>query len=109
MSKKIFLVLLAAAFVAAPLSAKKVTKEYQRPSLHFVLINTDEPTSEQVADLVPQIQVAWDQYEFPTLYNQLPLGLKSMNGGTPKGGTMELITRFGSYDKLKNMKAEDIK
>ena len=109
MSKKIFLVLLAAAFVAAPLSAKKVTKEYQRPSLHFVLINTDEPTSEQVADLIPQIQVAWDQYEFPTLYNQLPLGLKSMKGGTPKGGTMELITRFGSYDKLKNLTANDLK
>ena len=36
--KKLFLVIIAVALVAAPLSAKKVTKEYQRPSLHLVLI-----------------------------------------------------------------------
>ena len=108
MNRKFFLVILLAAFVAAPLSAKKVTKLYQRPSLHFVLINTDEPTSDQVADLVPEIQVAWDQYKFPTLYNQLPLSLKTMNGGYPQGGTMELITRFGTYDKLKKLSAKDL-
>lgn len=108
MNKKFFLVILLAAFATAPLSAKKVTKLYQRPSLHFVLINTDEPTSEQVADLVPEIQVAWDQYKFPTLYNQLPLSLKTMNGGYPQGGTMELITRFGTYDKLKKLSAKDL-
>ena len=108
MNKKFFLVILLAAFATTPLSAKKVTKLYQRPSLHFVLINTDEPTSDQVADLVPEIQVAWDQYKFPTLYNQLPLSLKTMNGGYPQGGTMELITRFGTYDKLKKLSAKDL-
>lgn len=107
--KKLFLVIIAVALVAAPLSAKKVTKEYQRPSLHLVLINTDEPTSDQVADLVPQIAVAWDQYEIPALYNELPLAFKSMNGGSPKGGMMELIASYGTYDKLKGMKSEDLK
>lgn len=109
MNKKFFLLILAAALVAVPLSAKKVTKEYQRPSLHLVLINTDEPTSEQVADLVPEIAVAWDQYEIPALYNELPIEFKSMNGGSPKGGMMELIATYGTYDKLKGMKAEDLK
>ena len=86
------------------MSAKrKVTKEYQRPSLHMVLINTDEPTSEQVADLVPEIAVAWNQYEIPALYNELPIAFKQMNGGAPKGGMMELITRYGSYEKMKGL------
>lgn len=109
MNLKLFPIILAAALVAAPLSAKKVTKEYQRPSLHLVLINTDEPTSEQVADLVPEIAVAWDQYEIPALYNELPLEFKSMNGGSPKGGMMELIATYGTYEKLKGMKADDLK
>ena len=109
MNKKFLLILLAIAFVAAPVSAKrKVTKMYQRPSLHMVLINTDEPTSEQVADLVPQIAVAWDQYEIPALYNELPIDFKSMNGGSPKGGMMELITRYGSYDKLTGLTLKDL-
>ena len=109
MNKKFILAILAVAFIAAPADAKrKVTKEYQRPSLHMVLINTDEPTSDQVADLVPQIQVAWDQYEIPALYNEIPLSLKSMNGGAPKGGMMELITRYGTYEKLKGLNIKDL-
>lgn len=109
MNKKLFLVILAAAFLAAPISAKrKVTKMYQRPSLHMVLINTDEPTSDQVADLVPQIAVAWDEYEIPALYNEFPIEFKSMNGGSPKGGMMELITRYGTYDKLKGLDMKDL-
>lgn len=109
MNKNFFLLLLAVAFLAAPVSAKrKVTKMYQRPSLHMVLINTDEPTSEQVADLVPEIAVAWDQYEIPALYNEFPIEFKSMNGGSPKGGMMELITRYGSYEKLKGLTIKDL-
>lgn len=109
MTKKLFLSILLIAFVAAPMSAKrKVTKEYQRPSLHMVLINTDEPTSEQVADLVPEIAVAWNQYEIPALYNELPIAFKQMNGGAPKGGMMELITRYGSYEKMKGLSIKDL-
>lgn len=110
MAKKLFLLLLVSGIVIVPVSAKrKVTKQYQRPSLHMVLLNTDEPTSEQVADLIPEIAVAWEQYEIPTLYNKLPIDFKSTNGGTPRGGMMELVTRFGTYEKLKGLTMDELK
>lgn len=109
MNKKLILAILAVALVAAPADAKrKVFKEYQRPSLHMVLLNTDEPTSDQVADLIPEIAVAWDQYEIPAQYNELPLSLKTMNGGSPEGGLMELVTRYGTYDKLKGLSQKEL-
>ena len=41
MRKKIFLTALASVVMLSGVSAKKATKEYQRPSLHMVLLTAD--------------------------------------------------------------------
>jgi len=103
MNKKFFVVMLLIAAIVAPASAKKATKEYQRPSLHMVLLNTDEPTSEQTADLMPVVDKSWSNYTFPSVYNQFTIPFQSMNAGKPKGGMMELITKYRDPKSLSNL------
>jgi len=106
--KKLSIVLMAVAMMAAMPANAKVTKEYQRPSLHMVLLNTDEPTSEAVADLLPVVNDSWTDYEFPHLYNQFTIPTAVVDGGKPKGNMVELITRYGDAEKLKTMTMEEI-
>ena len=107
--QSLILAVAAMMLIAMPAGAKqKVTKEYQRPSLHMVLLNTDEPTSEQVEELLPVVNDSWTDYEFPTLYNQFTIPFQVMDGGKPKGNMIELVTRFGGYEKLKAMKIDDL-
>ena len=109
MSKKFLTVVAAVALVAMPISAKKATKEYQRPSLHMVLMNTDEPTSDLVADLMPTVSASWDNYEIPVLYNDWEIAFKEMNAGKPKGGIMELVTKYPDPSVFASMSIDQLK
>ena len=100
--------MIALAMLAIMPANAKVTKEYQRPSLHMILLNTDEPTSEAVADLLPVVNDSWTDYEFPHLYNQFTIPTAVVDGGKPKGNMVELITRYGDAEKLKTMTMEEI-
>ena len=74
MSKKFLTVVAAVALVAMPISAKKATKEYQRPSLHMVLMTTETAQGgAQVADpeILGYAAESWKNYEFPSLYNNM--------------------------------------
>ena len=102
MKEKIFTLALAGLLVCPAVFAKKATKEYQRPSLHMVLLNTDEPTSPEVADVMPAVSASWGNYEFPALYNNHKVDFQEMKAGNPKGGIMELVTKYPA-EKLMNI------
>lgn len=106
--KKLIFALTMSVLVFAPISAKKATKEYQRPSLHLVLLNTDEPTSDLVADLMPTVSASWNNYQIPVQYNDWEIGLKEMNAGAPKGGLIQLITQYSDPTKLNSMSLDQL-
>lgn len=112
MLKKSLLLILSTLLIA-PISAK-VTKEYQRPSLHLVLMTTSEEASAgtvQVADaeVLGYLSDAWKDYEFPALYNNFNIPLNRMDVSTAKGSIMELLAMYNSPDALQGMDISALK
>lgn len=112
MLKKSLLLILSTLLIA-PISAK-VTKEYQRPSLHLVLMTTSEEASAgtvQVADaeVLGYLSDAWKDYEFPSLYNNFNIPLDRMDVSSAKGSIMELLAMYNSPDALQGMDVSALK
>lgn len=82
--------------------------QYNRSSLHLVLLTTDEPTVGE-NNFSSDISKAWNEYPFPDKYDQIRIGFTEGYGGKPKGSMMELINKyrdgFGdlSVDELKSI------
>lgn len=74
--------------------AQKVTKEYQRPSLHMVLLTTDEPSAPE--EFMEHVSASWQSYLLPTMFNNFEIPFKEAKAGAPKGSMMQLITEYGS-------------
>lgn len=86
--------------------AQKVTKDYQRPSLHMVLLTTDEPTAPQ--EFMEYVAGSWQSYVLPSMFNDFDIPFREAKAGAPKGSIMQLMTEFTS-DKLKSMSVDELK
>lgn len=105
----------AAAMMAMPAFAK-TTKEYQRPSLHMVVMTTKSNpdggnATTQIADpeLLGYAAEAWGTYEFPALYNDFRVPFGSVEVGTVKGSIMDLLAEYQDPAKLQNMGIAELK
>ena len=114
MTKKTFLVLALATLFMAPISAK-VTKEYQRPSLHLVLLTSD---AEAAADKTTQIcdpeilgylADSWTNYEFPALYNNFAIPFDRTDVGAVKGSIMDLLATYSTPESLQGLGIVELK
>lgn len=89
-------------------AAKRPKKEYHRPSLHLVLISSDEPTCDDTT-LIPIVAEAWNSYELPTLYNDFKIAFNEVKAGRVKGSFMELLKQYGDPSAFANLTLEQLK
>lgn len=101
----LFVTILGLLYVSA---AKRPKKEYQRPSLHLVLISSEEPTCDDTT-LIPFVSKAWNTYELPTLYNDFKIPFNEVKAGRVKGSFMELLKQYGDPDAFANLTLEQLK
>lgn len=97
--------LLFSIFSIQSLQAKKPTKDYQRPSLHMVLLTTDEPTAPE--QYMEYVSSSWQNYTLPTMFNDFEIPFTEAKAGNPKGSMMQLITEYGS--RLNSMSIDELK
>lgn len=116
MRKKIFLTALASVVMLSGVSAKKATKEYQRPSLHMVLLTADAEKAKNTGsisitdpEIMGYVSNSWKNYEFPSLYNEFKIPFKEANAGAPKGSIMELVNMYNKPGALDNMQLDQMK
>ena len=108
MSKKSLFVLGLCCLVLNPLSAK-VTKEYQRPSLHMVLMTTSDKGAKnkaQVTDpeIMGYVAESWNNYDFPALYNNFKIPFQQTKVDGAKGSIADVLTM-----DINNMKLDELK
>lgn len=95
MKMKHFLAAVACFGLAWAVNAQEAeTPQYQRSSLHMVLLTTDEPGLEGAEDFTAQLDQSWQNYPFPEKYNKHLIGFTQAYGGAPKGGLLELINKY---------------
>lgn len=114
MNKKLFSVVAAAALMAMPIYAKKATKDYQRPSLHMVLLTTSADAAQGTAqitdtEILGYVADSWNSYEFPPLYNDFRTTTKSISVDKAKGGIMDLLAMYNSPESLNGMTIDQLK
>ena len=97
--------LLFSIFSIQSLQAKKPTKDYQRPSLHMVLLTTDEPTAPE--QYMEYVSSSWQNYTLPTMFNDFKIPFTEAQAGSPKGSMMQLITEYGS--RLNSLSIDELK
>ena len=85
--------------------AQKVTKDYQRPSLHMVLLTTDEPSAPE--EFMEHVSASWQTYMLPAMFNEFEIHFKEAKAGNPKGSMMQLITEYGS--RLGSLSIDELK
>lgn len=113
MFQKKLLALALATLLVAPISAK-VTKEYQRPSLHLVLLTTSESSAENTAQITdPEIlgylSDSWENYEFPALYNNFAIPFNKTDISSVKGSIMDLLAMYNSPESLNGLGVTELK
>ena len=114
MNKKFFSVVAAAALMAMPIYAKNATKDYQRPSLHMVLLTTSTDAAQGTAQITDStilgyVADSWNSYEFPVLYNDFRTATKSISVDKAKGGIMDLLAMYNSPESLNGMTIDQLK
>ena len=105
----------AALLAAVSLSVNaKVTKEYQRPSLHLVLLTSSEDAAQgtlQITDkeILKGVQESWSNYEFPALYNNFAIPFVREDISAAKGSIMEVMEAYGRPGALDNLDVAGLK
>lgn len=96
MSKKSLFVLGLCCLVLNPLSAK-VTKEYQRPSLHMILMTNSDKAGKSSkmkvtdAETMSFVSNAWTNYDFPSLYNNFKIPFQEAKVDGASGSIMDVM------------------
>ena len=108
--KTIFLAAAAALGFAVVANAQDVEMpQYQRSSLHMVLLTTDEPGLDGAEDFSAQLDEAWQSYPFPDKYNKHHVDFTQAYGGAPKGSLMEIINKYkNGFEGLTLADAKDL-
>lgn len=114
MKKQLLTVVAAVALVAMPMNAKKATKDYQRPSLHMVLMTTNSAASEgtvQIADpeILEYASHSWDTYQMPALYNNFRVPFTHVEVGTVKGSIMDVLAQYSTPESLNGLGGSELK
>lgn len=113
--KKSFLTVVAAvALIAMPINAKQATKDYQRPSLHMVLMTTNSAANEGTAQIAdPEIlgyaSKSWDTYTIPALYNNFKVPFTQVEVGSVKGSIMDVLAQYNSPESLNGLGIAELK
>ena len=95
MKAKLIIAALAFMGMAATIHAQEANlPQYQRSSLHMVLLTTDEPGLEGADDFSKQLDAAWQNYPFPDKYNKHLIDFTTAYGGQPKGSLLALINTY---------------
>ena len=68
--------------------------QYQRSSLHMILLRTDEPRLEGGYDFSSILTESWQNYPFPDKYNKHDIPFVEAYGGAPKGSLMEILHQY---------------
>lgn len=76
--------------------------EYQRSSLHQVLLTTDEPTCSDPS-VAKYLDEAWANYPFPSKYNNHKIDFCKAKAGSPKGSVARLIAKYANGDLPSNV------
>ncbi len=96
--------------LALNVNAQKATKQYQRPSLHMVLITSEEPSCDD-PELLPYVDTAWNSYHIPALYNNFDVPFKVTKAGKAKGSMMDVLKIYndaGSFSKMSLKELNDL-
>ncbi len=106
LKKTLFCVALLAAAVVTVNA--KVTKEYQRPSLHLVLLTATEEASEGTLiitdeNILKAVEDSWTNYDFPALYNEFTIPFVRKDVSAAKGSIMEVMAAYGKPGALDNL------
>jgi len=112
MKKQILTVVAAVTLIAMPIYAKNATKEYQRPSLHMVLMTSQAGSGgAQVADpeILGYAAESWTNYEFPALYNNFAVPFARTDVGAAKGSIMDVLAMYSSPESLNGMGINELK
>ena len=112
LKKVLFCAVLLATVVMA--AHAKVTKEYQRPSLHLVLLTSSEEVAQgtlQITDkdILRGVQESWSTYEFPALYNNFAIPFVREDISAAKGSIMEVMSEYGKPGALDNLDVAGLK
>ena len=84
--------------VLAPMSAK-TTKEYQRPSLHMVLMTNSEKAQKaskaQIndAETMKYVSESWNNYAFPALYNNFKIPYQKAVIDGASGSIIDVLSK----------------
>ena len=113
MTKKLFALVAAVALLAMPIYAK-TTKQYQRPSLHTVLLTTNAEAAKnyvQIADpeIIGYAAASWDDYVKPALYNDFRIPFTSTEILTAKGSIMDVLDQYNKKGSMANMSIPELK
>ncbi len=109
MSKKSLLVLGLCCLALAPMSAK-TTKEYQRPSLHMVLMTNSDKAQKaskaQITDakIMGYVAESWNNYEFPALYNNFKIPYQKAEINCVSGSIIDVMSM-----NINNMSLAELK
>ncbi len=112
--KKLFTVVAVIALMVMPISAqRKATKEYQRPSLHMVLMTSNEEATQgtiAISDtaILGYASDAWDTYAFPALYNDFRVETSAVSIGKAKGNIMDVMAMYSTPESLVDLSLEQL-
>ena len=111
--KKVFVLAVAlSATMMVSVSAKKTTKEYQRPSLHMVLMTTNEEANKAQAlneEIMGAVKESWGNYEFPALYNNFKIPFSYVGVDVAKGSVMDIIAMYNTPSSLEGKSIAELK
>ena len=113
MTKKLFAVVAAVALLVMPIYAK-TTKQYQRPSLHNVLLTTEKSAAQgtvQIADpeILGYAADSWKSYVIPALYNDFDIAFDKAEVGAAKGSIMDVLAQYNNKGSMSNMSISELK
>lgn len=105
---------LALATAASVTAFAKTTKDYQRPSLHMVLMTSSEDATKGTIaisdkEILGYASDAWKTYAFPALYNDFRVETKSVEVGTAKGSIMDLLAMYSDPASTANLGINELK
>lgn len=114
MKKNLLFCIAAFVMVALPMNAKKATKEYQRPSLHMVLMTTNTAATAEKAQIADSVvlgyaSASWDSYTMPALYNDFRVPFTQTEVGAVKGSIMDILAQYNSPESLNGLGIGELK
>lgn len=110
MKRSIFLAVFAIlGFIYSANAQEMELPDYQRSSLHMVLLTTDEPNIEGSEDFSAILEQTWQEYPFPEKYNEHKIDVNMAYGGQPKWSYAEAVNKaMKAYENMDILKLIEV-